>query len=212
MICVCLAEKNIDDFLSVVNQFELAEIRMDLTSLSDSDIQLLFSQPTALIATFRPEKIPEAQRARKLQLAIESGASYVDIEIENDEPFNNKIIASAKKHNCKIIISYHNFNATPTSEELNQIINQAFKQGADIAKIACMVNDKADNVRLLSLYDNKKPVVALGMGELGKITRIASLYLGAPFTMVSANTSRSTAPGQIDYKTLKELMLLIENK
>jgi 3-dehydroquinate dehydratase-1 len=48
------------------------------------------------------------------------------------------------------------------------------------------------------------------MGNLGKITRIASLLLGADFTYASIDDSKKTAPGQIDLKKLKEILEMIK--
>ena len=62
----------------------------------------------------------------------------------------------------------------------------------------------------MTLYSIGKPVVSLGMGELGKVTRIASLMLGAEFSFASQDDGAETAPGQIPYSTMKELVVEIE--
>jgi 3-dehydroquinate dehydratase len=49
------------------------------------------------------------------------------------------------------------------------------------------------------------------MGDLGKITRIASLLLGAAFTYASIDDRKKTAPGQIDSKKLKEILEMIKD-
>jgi 3-dehydroquinate dehydratase-1 len=78
--------------------------------------------------------------------------------------------------------------------------------GADIAKLATFSKSKADNARLLSLYSNDKPIVALGMGETGKITRLMAPLLGAEFTFAAMDDGQPTAPGQITYSNMKEIL------
>lgn len=184
----------------------MAEIRLDMTDSSDAEIEEMFAQDVPKIATCRFESTSLEVQKSKLIKAIQSGAEYVDIEIEAPKEQKEAIVAEAKKHNCKVIISYHNFNETPGLKELYQIADTCYNDGADVAKIATMVNHSEDNARLMSLYSLDKPVVSLGMGELGKITRLVSTLLGAEFSFASQDDGASTAPGQITYSAMKELI------
>jgi 3-dehydroquinate dehydratase-1 len=83
------------------------------------------------------------------------------------------------------------------------------KEGADIVKIATTVQNKADAARILSLYEHYQSLVALGMGDEGKITRIASPLLGAPFTFAAPNTSK-TASGQMTDVEMSTIYKIIE--
>ena len=185
MICLSISEPSLDKILEFIGKAEMAEIRLDLMDLSDLEIEKVFSQPVKLIATCRQGKFNDEERKMKLIKAMQSGASYVDIEIESSSEFKNEIKKIAKAHKCKLIISFHDFDKTPSTEELNIIVGNCFTEGADIAKIACKANTENDAVRILSLYINHKNLVALGMGEKGMITRVASLLLGAPFSFAS---------------------------
>ena len=75
-----------------------------------------------LIATCRPEGVTDAQRMELLKVAIDNGAAWVDIEIESDRAFTNELAAYAKAKGCKVIISYHDYNKTPSVIELNNRI------------------------------------------------------------------------------------------
>jgi 3-dehydroquinate dehydratase-1 len=126
-----------------------------------------------------------------------------------------------------VILSYHNFKTTPPGDKLERIIDQCFLEGADIAKVACQVHFLSDCVRLLSLYgyqpldgktsgenDNRdtgdsRGIIAIGIGEKGKITRVAAPLLGAPFTYASIVTGLETAPGQVDADTLAKIYRLL---
>ncbi len=209
MICVAISDKSKANCLDILKSVEMAEIRLDLTGSSTSDIEEIFASGIPLIATCRFENTSLETQKTKLIKAIQSGADFVDIEIEAPKEQKTAIIEEARKHNCKVIISYHNFEKTPGLKELYQIADECYNDGADLAKIATMVNQPEDNARLMSLYSIGRPVVSLGMGELGKVTRLVSTLLGAEFSFASQDDGAATAPGQISYSTMKEVIDLI---
>ena len=182
----------------------IVEVRADLMSnrgkgeMSDDELHQIFRYPNLpKIATCRDLKSPgfTAERRQVLEKAMESGASYVDVEYEAPEDYQKAVVSVAKKFNVDVIISYHNYESTPSSTELETIVNRCYACGADIAKVATMAKSKQDSARVLALYNSEKPVVALAMGGLGQITRVAAVKLGAPFTFVSASAEAATAPG-----------------
>jgi 3-dehydroquinate dehydratase-1 len=206
MLCVSISEPSVRKILKLIKQSEIAEVRLDLMDLSDQEIVKVFSSEGKIIATCRAGKFSDEQRKRKLKKAIESGASYVDMELDAPGSFKKELISSARRHNCKVIISYHNFNGTPPTDELNKRVVASFAQGADIAKVACIASSESDALRILSLYAKHKNLVALGMGESGRITRVASLLMGAPFSYVSVGAGKETAPGQINKQQMKKAL------
>jgi 3-dehydroquinate dehydratase type I len=212
MICVAISEPDINKCLQILDRVEMAEIRLDLTGFTTSEITKAFSHPTTTIATCRPGTKGDIDQFMKLKAAMEAGAKYVDIEIDAGKKQLEEVIAVARKCKCKIIVSYHNFEETPGLHELHRIADTCYESGADIAKIATMIRSTADNARILSLYSIQKPMVALGMGPMGKITRIMSPLLGAEFTFASTEEGAPTAPGQINYTKLKEIIYRIEKE
>lgn len=206
MICVSISENSYEKCIEAIGNCKMAEIRMDLCKLHENDLKKIFSLPMKTIATCREGVYTDEKRTELLKLAIDSGATYIDIEIEAPKNYQNVLINYANKHNCKIIVSYHNFEETPETEDLQNIINDCFNKRADIAKIACKSNSEDDNKRILELYKTNKSIVAIGMGEIGKETRVKSISLGAPFTFASSNSGKQTADGQIDVDTLRKLL------
>jgi 3-dehydroquinate dehydratase-1 len=183
-------ETTIEDCLKAMDGLDFAEVRIDAMNVAVEDMRRIFSRPLTLIATFMPlnpgmksqKMVDPDTRKRYLIAAIESGAKYVDVEILADDHFRGEIIERAKTKNCKVIVSFHDFHATPDAEELESITALCFQKGADIAKIACKVNNERDNLRLLRLLDNtdfQGKTIVIGMGEKGKITRIAARSLAA---------------------------------
>jgi 3-dehydroquinate dehydratase-1 len=209
MICVSLAEKDPNVCLEILEKVDMAEIRIDLAEFSDEDIMKIFSARKKLIATCRPGKYSLSERIRKLKLAIESGATFLDIEYEAEDDFRNEMMEYAHARQCDVILSYHNYEMTPELDELEKIMNKCFELGADMAKIATMVRVNRDNSKILSLYKAPGRLVAIGMGELGKISRIVAPFLGAEFTYASLTDDNATAPGQISYNKLNQYILEI---
>jgi 3-dehydroquinate dehydratase-1 len=212
MICVAISDTDFEKCLSMLKKTDMAEIRLDLTQFSEEQIRHLFSLQKKLIATYRPlEGKEEEERMEQLKTAIEAGADYVDIEFESADDYRNEIIAFAHKHNCDVIISYHNYDCTPGLDHLRKIVAESFQKDADVIKIATMVRTNNDNASILSLYNIPGRVIAFGMGNLGKITRIVAPFLGAEFTYAAMDEGAETAPGQIKYSIMKSAIQQIEN-
>lgn len=210
MICISIAEQTVEDCLKALKGVELAEIRMDRMKLSEDDVARIFAQPTKLIATCRPG-MEDEKRKRLLEKAIESGAAYVDIEVESREDYKKSLSKKAKEKGCSVIISFHDYNRTPKKAELEHTVNWCLESGADLVKIACKVNSVQDSARLLGLLDSDKKMVVVGMGEKGRITRVVATLLGSPFTFASLAGAKETAEGQIEAEKLKKMMKALEN-
>lgn len=215
MLCVSLANLDFDRCKAALLELKLAEIRLDKLNFSMQQVQEIFSLPVKLVAACRPGGFHETEREALLLAAVTHGAAFVDIEIEAAESFKQAISAAARRQKCRVIISYHDFEKTPPCAELKAIIERCFADGADIAKIACLVRSEADCARILGLYDrepgDKREIIAFGMGEKGKITRIAAPLLGAPFTYSALYPGGETAPGQLDKETLRKILDLVRS-
>ncbi|OGP64308.1 MAG: hypothetical protein A3K22_03285 [Deltaproteobacteria bacterium RBG_16_42_7] len=209
MICVSTDDLYQANNMITLNNIELAEIRMDRMVLTVQDIMRIFSQPVTCIATCRPGALDDQKRKEYLMAAIEAGAGYVDIEVESDNAFKSQIVQKARKKGCKVIISFHDYEKTPSVENLTGIISLCFSEGADIAKIACKANSECDSARLLGLLGQDEFIgrlLVVGMGEKGRITRIVAPYLGSPFTYASLTEGKETAEGQIEKDRLEMIM------
>jgi len=162
------------------------------------------------IATCRPGSLDETVRLSWLKSAMKLGASMVDVEIEAGESYFEELRSHAGKNDVEMIVSYHRFDTTPGRDVLGEMFQRCFERGGDIAKIATQVNTRDDLLNLLSLYQLPGRKVILGMGPLGRITRVIAPYLGAEFTFASAGSGLETAPGQLDFKQLTEIYQVID--
>lgn len=211
MICVSIGEPTIEKCMAALKGVDFAEIRIDRIKDGAVQIPTLFVRHRRLIATCRPGTLDDEKRRQLLERAIEAGAAFVDIELEADDGYKKSIINKARNMGCGVILSYHNFTKTPERAELEHIIDWCFDSGTDIAKVACKVLHTRDNARLLGLLNEKKPVVVIGMGKKGQITRIVAPLLGSPFTYAALAPGRETAEGQLDKGTLESILRRLRN-
>jgi len=187
----------------------MLELRLDLIGEEPGGLFAEIPGNLQVIATFRPGVVEGEKRLEALKRCMDLGASYVDVELESREEILEKIRAHASQRGCRLIISYHNFDLTPPADQLKMILEKCYSLGGDIAKIATMVHTGEEAVRLLSLYGHPGRKVVLGMGEGGRITRVAAPYLGSEFTFASVDDSGGTAPGQMTVADLKHIYQLI---
>jgi len=211
MICLSVNANDFESCEAFLTQYSFIEFRLDKTNMNSQEIKYLFSSANKTIATCRSGKFEDSKRIEILKTAILSGARYVDFDIKQDLEIFKFLKNLCLKNNCQIIMSYHNFEKTPNLDELVRIKTEMQSYEPNIYKIACNVNDKNDILTILSLYkEANNNLIALGLGEKGKITRIASTFLQAPFTYASIDEYQETAPGQIDYNSLKKIYELIK--
>ena len=204
MICVSLQKRNLEELFAVLERpdVEMAEIRLDLCPLTQDDIRELFSLcDKPLVATCRLSECPEAEA--RLAAAMEAGAKYCDLELEAPAPVGKRLRRKAAECGTIFIRSYHNYDYTPSAEELQAIAGQCRRFGAEVVKRAVKANSPPDVITVESLYDSfpEGSLLAFCMGEAGKSSRIDCLRLGAPFSFAALGDK--TAEGQYQ---LSEMM------
>ena len=59
-----------------------------------------------------------------------------------------RLLAGKKPENCKLIVSSHNYENTPSAEELADLVAQIQATGADIVKIATTATEIVDVARM----------------------------------------------------------------
>jgi 3-dehydroquinate dehydratase-1 len=211
VICVSIMERTKEATLAALCGVEFAEVRLDALPPSAEDAREIFRAHPRLIATMRPGPHPDEQRLTVLAAAIGAGAAYVDIELDSPTILREGVLAEARRHGCEVIVSHHDHERTPGREELVRIVGECFAAGADIAKVACRADSARDAARILGLLDDGRPIVAIGMGRMGRMTRVVAPLLGSPFTYASRGAGAETAEGQLDEGTLRRILREIED-
>ncbi len=132
---------------------------------------------------------------------------YIDIEYFSF-PHILEHLSSVKE---KVVLSYHNFKEMP--DDLTQRLvlmneeNTAFVKAAVMPQSECDVLDLLQITRDLTL-EYGAHFITMGMGDLGKISRISGYLTGSCWTF--ASVGEESAPGQIDLDNLARLLELFE--
>jgi 3-dehydroquinate dehydratase type I len=149
----------------------------------------------------------EGERLNVLEKAIDLGADYIDVELATERSFLQNLIRNRRE--TRIILSFHDFQKTPSLKELQKLFGQMVRLGADVIKIVPFARFWEDNLNILSLIpfakQREQKIVAFCMGEKGKISRIFSPILGAAWTYASLNKNKLSAPGQLTVRELKAI-------
>jgi 3-dehydroquinate dehydratase I len=129
-----------------------------------------------------------------LYLGLLAGAAAVDIEIHATRRLR-AVLESSRRDNKALIVSFHDFESTPSLARLRRIITRARGAGADIVKIAAKTETPAEVARLLALLQEAPgPLSVMGMGALGRASRL--LFAKAGSALNYGWLHRPQVPGQ----------------
>ncbi len=197
-------EKPVDLIEMRIDQFQNLEPEYILEKL-----QYAKKEGFPLIITIRSEleggiDIPDEKRLFLFELCADYG-DILDIELTS-KSIRKKVVEIAKKKGILSLVSYHDFEKTPSEEEIQKIIDEAKSLGCDIVKYAFNAKTKEDIARIMckTNENREKNIVAIAMGDLGKITRVAGFIFGSLITYTYIG--QSFAPGQIEIDKLVEEM------
>jgi 3-dehydroquinate dehydratase-1 len=150
----------------------------------------------------------EEERIALLELAAKEGADFVDIELKTADKLRAKLISSARGHQTKTIVSWHDFKTTPSTQALTSILQDQYRSGADIGKIVTTARNFQDVLRVLSLQDLASemgfPLCAFCMGRIGMISRLATLELGGFMSYAAPDNGEPTAAGQLSVSAMRK--------
>ncbi len=204
LICVSLVEPDLAACREALAGLDFAELRLDALAAEPAQLAGLMAGHPRLVVTCRPGRgRTDDQRADLLRAAAAAGAAYLDVDLDDPPALRTAAAAAARRCGCELIVSHHDFQATPDAARLRQLRQACFAAGAGLAKIACTPAGPRDNARLLGLLDSARPTLVVGMGRVGRPTRLLAPLLGAPFTYASRHPERPAAPGQIDHVRLR---------
>jgi 3-dehydroquinate dehydratase type I len=191
---------------------DLIELRVDY--LRNVELALLLqNRKKPFIVTNRKKEEggkyrgEERKRLSVLQEAIDLGADYIDVELGTERSLLQGLVRN--KRGTQVILSFHDFQKTPSLKELQKLFGQMIRLGANVIKIIPFARSWEDNFNILMLIpfakERRQKIVAFCMGEKGKISRIFSPFLGAAWTYASLNQNRTSAPGQLTARELTDI-------
>ena len=214
-ICISVPPQTVTEALNLIEKAEnqhadFIEVRLDSLKKHNQLADIAHCSHTPLIATNRSTKCQgkfsgsETERKKILMDAARNGFKYVDIELST--PKLTDITSNLHEIGAKPVVSFHDFNETPSSSQLNKILKKEIASGADVCKIvttAKLVEDNLTAVDFVSKACKNARIVCFAMGELGKPSRLLSPVFGAFFTMASLESGRKTAQGQLTIQEMR---------
>ena len=228
-ICVSLAGADVAALVAqacqVAEWADVIEVRLD--SMQHPDVAACCAAlDTPLLFTNRPSweggafDRSEEQRIEPLLEAVQQQAAYVDCELRAGQTLRDRLLDAMSGGPTRMILSWHNFETTPPQAELEDVLAQMVESGAHadkigkiVGKIVTTAQSPEDALRVLRLQEQAKaanfPLSCFCMGEPGRITRLATLYLGGYMTYACLNNAQATAPGQLSLEQLQELTALL---
>ncbi len=226
-ICVSVVETTTEKIIQQIQQLQdcdLIELRIDfyenihdLKQVHELLLQVRQQANLPLLLTYRSLKegghiqLTDQEYLSLVQTACQSGCvDIVDIELESGNMLVYQLVEIAHQNHVKVLMSYHDFEKTPTVMEMKERLEKMEIMGADICKIAVMPFSYKDVIHLLNTTMEMsqkltKPLVTMSMGKIGKITRIVGELVGSSITF--ASVGQSSAPGQL---TLEDMQILLE--
>jgi 3-dehydroquinate dehydratase-1 len=222
LLCTAIVETAVEDMVKVAKntKSDLVELRFDFLKSQDLDEKAVeafkkIGKPiiSACMPSWEGGKFEgkEEERIAILQKTLPF-SSYVTVELKTEPELRNALLESAKKANVKTIVSYHDFSSTPPVDKIREILKDEEKSGADIAKIAFMPKDYGDVITTMSVLREevvKIPIIAISMGNVGKVSRIMGPMLGSYLTYASAAKGKESAAGQLTVDEILELMAIL---
>ena len=198
---------------------DLFELRLDCLCDIASQLERKMSKLSApLIITARDPREGGANnlslnKRRELLLRFLPHAKYLDVELGSARALK-PLLAEARKRNVRVILSFHDFESTPSSRSLRAKAARAKTFGANIFKIATLTNKPADLARLVDFITHRDvdssrrssakadlPVSAMGLGKLGAISRLLLARCGSVLNYGSLQ--QTLVEGQLPIEVLR---------
>lgn len=203
-----LVEWRIDYFADVTNAEKLVAAGQQIRQVL-GDI--------ALLTTFRTQGeggallLPSEQAYFDICQAVINGqfTDALDVERYHDETAVKATVAAAHDQHVVIVMSNHDFQATPSAAEIVSRLTSMAEFGADVPKIAVMPQSVDDVLTLLTATNQARqtlsqPVITMSMGDLGKVSRLAGEVFGSCLSF--ATVGAGSAPGQMALTQLRPML------
>ena len=211
-----IIDENVDHTLSIalLENIDIIELRID--QFKDKDLNHILDvikkvkeKGFIALATIRSKleggaDIPDEERFEIFSQIVDY-VDMVDIEYTSFR-INKQVIDLYHSKGKAVIMSYHDFEKTPSDDYIQTIIDESKLMGADIVKYAFKANSFEDVARVMCIThkNREKNLVAILMGEIGKVSRVIAPVFGSLITYTFIG--QSFAPGQIEAEKLNELL------
>lgn len=195
------------------------EVWLDLiTDLNATNAAKIFDKIDGRgIVVFRRPQLAPIKMSRELRndliLEISRRDLLLDLDLltQRDDLAEVRALAPSQQ----LILSHHNYQATPASDELSAIAAQLEAESPTIVKISTFCHTPDDALRLLTLLRSLTlrgiRSVILGMGQHGIAIRIVGSYWGNEFLFVPPLNGIASAPGQLTHPEADKIFSIINS-
>ncbi|MFO0834107.1 MAG: type I 3-dehydroquinate dehydratase [Phycisphaerales bacterium] len=133
----------------------------------------------------------------------EHAPRYIDVELAAYNRSDNLrlkvnlcVDPREREHAPGLILSSHDFDSRP-ADLTRRMLSMRSQEASRVHKVAFRARSLRDNIELFELVRHAdRPMIALGMGEFGLMSRVLAPKFGAFLTFASLRDSAATAPGQ----------------
>lgn len=213
----------LDELIKYKDYIDIVELRIDQwENFVIKNVDIVIQQLRGLnldfkiLVTYRTSNqggkgnVEETTYIDILKLLIEY-AQFELLDIEWSGAINTdqyaQLITDAQEKNLNVVLSHHNFEETPSLEEIKFIYYKMQKLAPQYLKLAVMPNNKEDVLHLLeamSVTSDNTPykVIGISMSHLGLVSRVAQGVFGGSISYGCLGEPQ--APGQIHVKALKQ--------
>lgn len=208
---VDVVEWRVDWFEGVFEFEKVKDVLVDLRK-ELKELPLLFTFRTSKEGGEKSIENEEYVNLNK-SVAATGLVDLVDVEVFTGDEYVKEVIKAAHESNVKVIASNHDFDKTPSKDEIVSRLIKMQDLGADIPKIAVMPTCKLDVLELLeatvimSEQHANRPIITMSMAGKGVISRLCGEAFGSCLTFGSV--AKASAPGQINVEELNKVLNII---
>jgi 3-dehydroquinate dehydratase I len=214
--CLPIIKSDKEEILEIIeknnSEYQYFEVWFDyIEELDETFITKLISHlQNKLIVLFRrknmePISMNLDKRFNIISL-ISNSQALLDLDVSQKEELEH---IAKNEITINLILSYHNYEKTPTDDELKDVILGMEEYKPMISKIATACQNEQDALRLLQLQtilkeQNKKHII-LGMGKFGTITRVYGTLWGNEMIFAPKILDEQSAEGQLTKQELEKI-------
>ncbi len=212
-LCVPIVAENLEqarhDLQKAQKLADIIELRLDYFKNPDETDLENFIQAgrkpvilTCRTVSYGGEyKHSEARRAALFKAAIDQQYDYIDVEY--DSQFVDSILDYSR--GTRVILSYHNFQETPSLRVLNSVYEKIMRRKPDLVKIVTYAKRISDNFTLFQFLEDKAGLISFNMGVKGHISRLLAPKYNSLISFASLESTKTSAPGQLTVTEMKQV-------
>jgi 3-dehydroquinate dehydratase-1 len=205
-------EWRVDFFEGIGRTADVLELARDLRAAAGA-VPIIFTRRSAQeggepIALSEPEVV-------ELYAAVCQSrcVDFVDYELGNPEEHRLAIRQHSRDHGTGLVLSFHDFEATPPLDVIFQKFADAERAQADVAKVAVMPQAPEDVLTLLqaTLRAHRElavPLISMSMGAVGSVSRMMGGVFGS--ALCFAVGQAASAPGQVPIEELRTVLEIVD--